>query len=81
MTLHGTEHWAFRIILDRRTGAILDAETLDDDLDLAVIGVPGRIACRDQPSGDDPVPRLDAAWGTVGRARLVGAQWPRTPRR
>ena len=41
VTLHGTEHWSFRIVLDRRTGAILDAHTLYDDLDLAVVGVPG----------------------------------------
>jgi hypothetical protein len=41
VTLHGTEHWSFRIVLDRRTGAILDAHTLYDNLDLAVLGVPG----------------------------------------
>jgi hypothetical protein len=41
VTLHGTEHWSFRIILDRRTGALLDAHTLYDDLDLAVVGAPG----------------------------------------
>jgi hypothetical protein len=39
--LHGTEHWAFRLTLDRRTGAIVGAHTLYDDLDLAVVNVPG----------------------------------------
>ena len=41
LTLHGTEHYAFRITLDRRTGAIRDAHTLFDDLDLNVVGAPG----------------------------------------
>jgi hypothetical protein len=41
VTLHGTEHWSFRIALDRRTGVLLDAHSLYDDLDLAVVGAPG----------------------------------------
>ena len=38
--LHGTEHWSFQITLDRRSGALLDAHTLYDDLDLEVVGAP-----------------------------------------
>jgi hypothetical protein len=41
VTLHGTEHWSFRIVLDRRTGVLLDAHTLYDDLDLTVVGARG----------------------------------------
>jgi hypothetical protein len=41
VTLHGTEHWAFRIVLDRHSGVILDAHTLYDDLDLTVADMPG----------------------------------------
>jgi hypothetical protein len=41
LTLHGTEHWSFRIVLDRGTGVLLDAHTLYDDLDLTMVGVPG----------------------------------------
>lgn len=38
--LQGTEHWSFRLVLDHRSGAILDAHTLYDNLDLAVAGAP-----------------------------------------
>jgi hypothetical protein len=40
MTLKGTEHWAFRLELDRASGAIVRAETIYDDLDLAIVGAP-----------------------------------------
>jgi hypothetical protein len=46
VTLHGTEHWSFRIVLDRRNGAILDAHTLYDDLDLHVVSMAGAPAVR-----------------------------------
>jgi len=34
--LQGTEHWAFRLTLDRRSGALVRAQTTYDDLDLAM---------------------------------------------
>jgi hypothetical protein len=34
--LQGTEHWAFRLELDRRTGALIRAHTTYDDLDLTI---------------------------------------------
>jgi hypothetical protein len=40
MTLKGTEHWAFRLELDRASGAIVRAATTYDDLDLAIVGAP-----------------------------------------
>ncbi len=40
--LHGTEHWAFRLELEARTGVLLRAETLYDDLELRprLVGMP-----------------------------------------
>ncbi|HEY1606721.1 MAG TPA: hypothetical protein VGF77_14105 [Allosphingosinicella sp.] len=43
MTLKGTEHWAFRVELDRASGAILRAQTTYDDLDLAIVGAPPNV--------------------------------------
>lgn len=43
MTLKGTEHWAFRLELDRASGAILRAQTTYDDLDLAIVGAPPNV--------------------------------------
>jgi hypothetical protein len=40
MTLKGTEHWAFRLELDRASGAILRATTTYDDLDLSIVNAP-----------------------------------------
>jgi hypothetical protein len=40
MTLKGTEHFAFRVEVDRRSGAIERAVTTFDNLDLAIVGVP-----------------------------------------
>ena len=34
--LHGTEHFAFRLVIDARTGWLKRGETLSDDLDMAV---------------------------------------------
>jgi hypothetical protein len=34
--LQGTEHWAFRLELDRRSGALIRAHTTYDDLDLTI---------------------------------------------
>jgi hypothetical protein len=43
LTLQGTEHWAFRVELDRRTGAIERASTTYDDLDLKMVGMPDSV--------------------------------------
>ncbi|HEX5183230.1 MAG TPA: hypothetical protein VFW19_08780 [Allosphingosinicella sp.] len=43
MTLKGTEHWAFRLELDRASGTILRAQTTYDDLDLAIVGAPPNV--------------------------------------
>lgn len=40
ITLRGTEHWAFRVVLDRSSGSIESASTIYDDLDLAVADAP-----------------------------------------
>jgi hypothetical protein len=40
LALKGTEHWAFRVEIDRRSGAIERASTTYDDLDLAIVGAP-----------------------------------------
>jgi hypothetical protein len=36
LTLKGTEHYAFRVEIDQRTGVIVRAHTTYDDLDLLV---------------------------------------------
>jgi hypothetical protein len=41
MILKGTEHWAFRLEIDRASGAIARAATTYDDLDLTIVGAPG----------------------------------------
>jgi hypothetical protein len=48
VNLKGTEHWAFRLEFDARTGALLRARTTYDDLDLKVKldGVPADKAPR-----------------------------------
>jgi hypothetical protein len=48
LSLKGTEHWAFRLDIDQRTGAIVRAHTTYDDLDLLVqmAGVPADKAPR-----------------------------------
>jgi hypothetical protein len=43
VTLKGTEHFAFRVDVDRKTGAILRAATTYDDLDMKVMGAPDSI--------------------------------------
>ncbi|MDB5694378.1 MAG: hypothetical protein JWO81_3441 [Alphaproteobacteria bacterium] len=43
MTLRGKEHWAFRVEIDRRSGAIERASTSYDDLDLAIVGAPASV--------------------------------------
>ncbi len=43
MTLDGTEAWSFRVELDRRTGAIEHASTMNDDLDLKIVGAPDSV--------------------------------------
>jgi hypothetical protein len=40
MTLQGTEKWAFRVGIDRRTGLIERASTTYDDLDMKIVGAP-----------------------------------------
>ena len=40
MTMKGTEHWAFRLELDRASGAIVRAATTYDDLNLTIVGAP-----------------------------------------
>lgn len=43
MTMDGTEHWAFRVEVDRRSGMIERASTLYDDLDLKIGGAPDNV--------------------------------------
>jgi hypothetical protein len=40
LALKGTEHWAFRVEVDRKTGMLLRASTSYDDLDLTIVGAP-----------------------------------------
>jgi hypothetical protein len=40
LRLKGTEHWAFRVEIDRASGAIERASTTYDDLDLRIVGAP-----------------------------------------
>jgi hypothetical protein len=42
-TLQGSEHFAFRVEIDRRTGAIERAATTYDDLDLKIVGAPDNV--------------------------------------
>jgi hypothetical protein len=44
VTLKGTEHFAFRVEVDRKTGAILRAATSYDDLDMKIVGAPDSVA-------------------------------------
>jgi hypothetical protein len=43
VALKGTEHWAFRLEIDRKTGIVERASTSYDDLDLAVVGAPASV--------------------------------------
>jgi hypothetical protein len=43
MTMNGTEHWAFRVEVDRRSGWVDRASTLYDDLDLKIVGAPDTV--------------------------------------
>jgi hypothetical protein len=43
-SLKGTEHWAFRLEVDRRTGVLERASAIYDDLDLAIVGAPASMA-------------------------------------
>jgi hypothetical protein len=43
VTLKGTEHFAFRVEIDRKTGAIRRAVTTYDELDMKVVGAPDSV--------------------------------------
>jgi hypothetical protein len=43
LSLKGTEHWAFRVEIDRGSGTIERAATTYDDLDLKIVGAPASV--------------------------------------
>lgn len=43
ITMKGTEYWAFRVEVDRKSGSIERASTLYDDLDLKIVGAPDTV--------------------------------------
>jgi hypothetical protein len=44
LTLQGTEQWAFRVEVDRRTGVIERAATTQDEINLTIVGAPQQVA-------------------------------------
>jgi hypothetical protein len=42
-TMQGSEHFAFRLDVERQTGAIERASTIFDDLDLRIVGAPANV--------------------------------------
>ncbi|MFL6727687.1 MAG: hypothetical protein ACJ8FS_14405 [Sphingomicrobium sp.] len=42
-TMQGSEHFAFRLDIERKTGAIERATTIFDDLDLKIVGAPDNV--------------------------------------